>query len=67
MHRMTWYIGTCKIMAMGLLYRLDFMVRCVCVCVWALDPVVFVIGATIAKWLVTIGHTRNTPNKNNLF
>jgi hypothetical protein len=26
-----------------------------CVCVWALDPVVFVTSPPIAKWLVIIG------------
>jgi hypothetical protein len=27
---MTWYTGTCSITIMGLLYRLDDMVKCVC-------------------------------------
>ena len=30
MHCMTWYIGTCGITAMGLLYKLSDMVKCVC-------------------------------------
>jgi hypothetical protein len=30
MHCMTRYTSTCGIMAMGLLYRLDDMVKCVC-------------------------------------
>ena len=30
MHCMTWYTVTCSIMAMGLLYRLHTMVKCVC-------------------------------------
>jgi hypothetical protein len=29
MHRITWYTGTYGIMAMSLLYKLDFMVKCV--------------------------------------
>jgi hypothetical protein len=28
---MTWYIDTCGIMAIGLLYGLTFMVKCMCV------------------------------------
>ena len=30
MHCMTWYTGTCGITIMGLLYRLNNMVKCVC-------------------------------------
>jgi hypothetical protein len=54
MHRMTWYMGIDEIMVMGFLYRLHFMVN---VCLGALDPVVFVTGTTIAKWLVITGCT----------
>ena len=51
---MTWLTGMCEIMALDLLYRLHFMVN---VCVWVLDPVVFVTDAAIAKWLVITGCT----------
>jgi hypothetical protein len=30
LHCMIWYTSTCSIIAMGLLYRLDDMVECVC-------------------------------------
>ena len=30
MYCMTWYTGTCSIIVMGLLYRFDDMVKCVC-------------------------------------
>ena len=33
MHCMTWYTSTCGIMAKGLLYRLDSLVKCTCACV----------------------------------
>ena len=32
MHHMIWYTSTCGIMAMGILYKLDSMVKRVCGC-----------------------------------
>ena len=55
MHCMTWYAGTCSIMAMGLLYRLDNMIKCVYV-IWALDPMVVRGRRSLNGWLLQDEH-----------
>jgi hypothetical protein len=48
MHRMTWYIGTCSIMVISLLYILDSMGKCVQMCYMELGfNGCFLIGATM--------------------
>ena len=47
LHHITWYTGTCNIMAMGLLYMLALWSNVQII--WALDPIV-VSGRRNLKW-----------------
>ena len=65
MHCMTWYIGTYGIMTIGLLYRLDFIVKCVCGYMGLRSNGCFVSGTTLKDshyktYIInSVGHPRS--------